>query len=91
MIELLNELSDRIGVDARYVILSGLFFGSLLVFIAIVTTVRGRPENRVSRRMRGAGRVSAAATRGNTALATRSKSTQPSPKGPIPFQPWPEA
>lgn len=55
MIELLNDVSGQLGVDARYLILSGLFFGSLLVFIAIVTTVRGRAEDRVSRRMRGAG------------------------------------
>lgn len=55
MIEMLNDLATRLGTDPRYLVLGGLFAGSLLVFIAIVSAIRGRAEDPVLRRMKGAG------------------------------------
>jgi len=60
MIELLNDTAGNLGVDARYLVLVGLFIGSLLVFLALVGTFRGRAEDRVLRRMKGAGEAALA-------------------------------
>jgi tight adherence protein C len=60
MIELLNEVAGRLDVDPRFLIVGGLFAGSLLVFLAIVSVIRGRGEDAVSRRMRGMGEAALA-------------------------------
>ncbi|MCU0856119.1 MAG: hypothetical protein MUF63_14745, partial [Rhodobacteraceae bacterium] len=60
MIEMLNDLATRLGTDPRYLVLGGLFAGSLLVFIAIVSAIRGRAEDPVLRRMKGAGEMALA-------------------------------
>jgi tight adherence protein C len=55
MIDMLNDIAGNMGVDARYLIVGGLFAGSLMVFLAIVGAIRGRAEDPVVRRMKGAG------------------------------------
>lgn len=55
MIEMLNEIAGRVDIDPRYLVIGGLFAGSLLVFLAIVSAIRGRAEDPVLRRMKGAG------------------------------------
>ena len=60
MIEMLNEVAGRLDVDPRFLIIGGLFAGSLLVFLAIVSVIRGRADDAVSRRMRGVGEAALA-------------------------------
>ena len=60
MIQTLNDLSQTLGVDPRHLIMAGLLAGSLLVFVALVSTFRGRAEDPVTRRMRGAGEAALA-------------------------------
>jgi len=55
MIELLNETAGNLGVDARYMVIAGLFAGSLLVFLSLASVFRSRADDRVLRRMKGAG------------------------------------
>jgi tight adherence protein C len=61
MIDLLNGLAGYLGTDPRYLVLSGLFLGSFLVFFAIVSTLRAGGADRVGRRMAGAASVETAA------------------------------
>lgn len=60
MIEMLNQIAGNLSVDARYLVIGGLFAGSLLVFLAIVGVVRGRADDAVLRRMKGAGEAALA-------------------------------
>jgi tight adherence protein C len=57
MIEILNDIAGILGVDARHLVVGGLFVGSFLVFLALVGALRGRNE------------ASALAAAGDAALA----------------------
>jgi tight adherence protein C len=54
MLDLLNQASDYIGLEPRVLVLVGLFLGSLLVFVGLVSASREDADSKVSRRMRGA-------------------------------------
>jgi tight adherence protein C len=60
MIQTLNDLSQTLGVDPRHLVMGGLLAGSLLVFVALVSTFRGRADDPVIRRMKGAGEAALA-------------------------------
>jgi len=60
MFEMLNDTAGTLGLDARYLVIGGLFVGSLLFFLALVGSFRARAEDRVLRRMRGAGEAALA-------------------------------
>jgi tight adherence protein C len=55
MLTFITPLATRLGVDPRTLILAGLFLGSLLVFVSIVSIMRDRNTLRVRTRMRAAG------------------------------------
>lgn len=74
MNEALTQVAETLGLDARYIILAGLFAGSLLVFVAIVNAMRGRAEDRVARRMGMAGDAAALAGPGILVGAERDPS-----------------
>lgn len=59
MLSIITPIAANLGVEPRILILSGLFFGSLLVFISIVSFVRDRSVVRVRARMRAAGATAA--------------------------------
>jgi tight adherence protein C len=61
MTDILNQVAEYLQVDPRYLILSGLFAGSFLVFFAIVGTLRTGAEDHAGRRMRAAGGAAQAA------------------------------
>lgn len=52
MLAIINRIADALGVEAQFVVIAGLFFGALLVFVSIVITVRERSQSQVNRRMR---------------------------------------
>lgn len=55
MLTSLIPFATGLGVEPRTVILAGLFLGSLLVFLSLVSTIRERSSSRVRARMRAAG------------------------------------
>ena len=55
MLSTINGFADTLGVEPRTLILIGLFFGSLLVFLSLVSVARDRSLMRVRARMRAAG------------------------------------
>lgn len=55
MLNFLTPLAASLGVEPRTLILVGLFFGSLLVFLSLFSIVRERNAVRVRARMRAAG------------------------------------
>jgi tight adherence protein C len=55
MLQTITNLAANLGVEPRTLILLGLFFGSLLVFLSLVSVVRDRNSMRVRARMRAAG------------------------------------
>ena len=59
MLSIITPIAANLGVEPRTLILSGLFFGSLLVFISIVSFARDRSVVRVRARMRAAGAIAA--------------------------------
>ena len=55
MLSTISPLAANLGIEPRTFILLGLFFGSLLVFLSIVSFARDRNTVRVRARMRAAG------------------------------------
>ena len=55
MLSTLTPIADNLGIEPRTFILLGLFFGSLLVFLSLVSFARDRSIVRVRARMRAAG------------------------------------
>ena len=55
MLSTITGLSANLGLEPRTLILSGLFFGSLLVFLSLVSVARDRNIMRIRARMRAAG------------------------------------
>ncbi len=55
MLTSITPISASLGVEPRILILAGLFFGSLLVFLSLVSIARDRNAIRVRARMRAAG------------------------------------
>ncbi len=58
MLTALTPLAAGLGVDPRTLILAGLFAGSLLIFLSLVSVARDRNLVRVRARMRAAGAAS---------------------------------
>lgn len=58
MLSSITPVASGLGVEPRTLILVGLFFGSLLVFLSLVSIVRDRNAVRVRARMRAAGGLS---------------------------------
>lgn len=55
MLSTISGLASNLGVEPRTLIMLGLFFGSLLVFLSLVSVARDRGVARVRARMRAAG------------------------------------
>ncbi len=55
MLTYLTPLATRLGLDPRTLILTGLFLGSLLVFLSLVRVARDRSAQRVRARMQAVG------------------------------------
>lgn len=55
MLPTITGLAANLGVEPRTLILLGLFFGSLLVFLSLVSVARDRNVTRIRARMRAAG------------------------------------
>jgi tight adherence protein C len=55
MLSLITPYADALGMAPRTLIMIGLFLGSLLVFLSIVTVMRDRSALRVQARMQAAG------------------------------------
>jgi tight adherence protein C len=69
MLSTITEIATNLGVDARTLILLGLFFGSLLVFLSLVTVARDRNLMRVRTRMRAVGAAAGGGITGDTAIS----------------------
>ena len=55
MLSILTPIASNMGIEPRTLILLGLFFGSLLVFLSLVSFARDRNTVRIRSRMRAAG------------------------------------
>lgn len=69
MLLTITDLAAGLGVQPRTLILLGLFFGSLLVFLSLVSFARDRNVVRVRARMRAAGAVAGGGMTGDKAIS----------------------
>jgi tight adherence protein C len=51
MLATINQIAENFGADPRHIALAGLLIGTFLVFLAIVTTMRGKSTSQISRRL----------------------------------------
>ena len=69
MLPTISVLAANLGVEPRTLILLGLFFGSLLVFLSLVSVVRDRNAVRIRARMRAAGAAANGGMAGDNAIS----------------------
>lgn len=69
MLSLITPVAANLGLEPRTMILLGLFFGSLLVFISLVSFARDRSHVRIRARMRAAGAAAGGGMLGDNAVS----------------------
>ena len=69
MLSSITVLSTTLGVDPRTLILLGLFFGSLLVFLSLLSVARDRNLMRIRARMRAVAATAGGDLTGDTAIS----------------------
>jgi tight adherence protein C len=69
MLSTLTPIAANLGIEPRTFILLGLFFGSLLVFLSLVSFARDRSILRVRARMRAAGAAASGGMIGDNAIS----------------------
>ena len=69
MLSTLTPLAANLGIEPRTFILLGLFFGSLLIFLSLVSFARDRSIVRIRARMRAAGAAASGGMNGDNPIS----------------------
>ena len=69
MLSTISVLAANLGVEPKTLVLLGLFFGSLLVFLSLVSVARDRNLVRIRARMRAAGSAANGGMTGDNAIS----------------------